>query len=216
LKSIPKTYSNRADFAGVMLDQYFKNAPNRTVNDIGAGFGHMKAKIESLNAIWQPFDYFKKMKTTIGWDLNNEAPTNVSKAGVVIFLEVLKHLNNPFLALQNISNHIEKKGVLIMTVPNPQSSKNTLNLFLKGTLYAFQKKHLKENHVFTPWEHIVCYFLEQNGFEILEYASVDTAYRKRKPTSIKDWIKLKLENFIEYKNPKAIGMSYGLVAKKKQ
>lgn len=210
-----ENYLNRSEFAYAMLDTYSATFPSTIISDIGAGFGHMKQKIEAVGGVWQPFDYVKKMETSIIWDLNNPAPTNVSKAGVVIFLEVLEHLNNPFLALQNISNHMEKNGVLIMTVPNPQSSKNTLNLFLKGTLYAFQEKHLKENHVFTPWEHIVQYFLEQNGFEVVKYASVDTTYRKRKSTSVKDWFKIKIENFIEYRNPKAIGMSYGLVAIKK-
>lgn len=210
-----ENYSNRGAFADAMLDKYFMSSPNNIISDIGAGFGHMKNKIEAVGCIWQPFDYYKKMDYSIVWDLNNPAPLNVSKAGIVIFLEVLEYLNNPFLAIQNITNHMEKKGVLIMTVPNPQSSKNTLNLFLKGTLYAFQEKHLQENHVFTPWEHIVTFFLEQNGFEVIEYAIVDTSYKYRKPTSIKDWVKLKIENFIEYRNPKAIGMSYGLVAIKK-
>ena len=215
MKEKIKTYINRGEFANEMLDKFYKNSPNHIISDIGAGFGHMKTKIDNLNAVWQPFDYFQKMDETIIWNLNNPHPTKSKKAGVVLFLEVLEHLDNPFLGIQNIAAHMEKEGYLILTVPNPQSSKNVLNLFLKGTLYAFQKKHIKENHVFTPWEHIVRSFLERNGFEILEYGTVDTAYKKRKTTSIKDWIKLKIENFIEYKNPKAVGMSYGLVAIKK-
>jgi len=215
LKEKIKTYINRGEFANEMLDKFYKNSPNHIISDIGAGFGHMKTKIDNLNAVWQPFDYFQKMDETIIWNLNNPHPTKSKKAGVVLFLEVLEHLDNPFLGIQNIAAHMEKEGYLILTVPNPQFSKNVLNLFLKGTLYAFQKKHIKENHVFTPWEHIVRSFLERNGFEILEYGTVDTAYRKRKTKSIKDWIKLKIENFIEYRNPKAVGMSYGLVAIKK-
>ncbi len=87
-------------------------------------------------------------------------------------------------------------------------------MFLRGSLYAFQEKHLIENHVFTPWKHIVEYFLLQSNFEILEYAIIDTHYKERKILSIKDWIKYKIESFIEYRNPLAKGMSYGIVAKK--
>ena len=197
-----------------MLDKYFAKSPNVIISDIGAGFGHMKDKIEGLGAKWQPFDYYKKMDCSIEWDLNNPAPENVEKAGIAIFLEVLEHLPNPLLSIQNIANHIEKDGYLILTTPNPQSSKNTVNLFLKGTLYAFQKKHLDEYHVFTPWEHIVIHFLESSGFEVLEYALVDTAYIKDRPINLKGWLKSKIERFIEKRNPKAKGMSYGLVAKK--
>ena len=211
-----KTYINRATFANLMLDKYYPNSPNLVVSDIGSGYGHMQAKIESLGAQWQPFDYYKKMDFSIEWNLNDPTPENSNKAGVAIFLEVLEHLPNPLLSLQNIADHIENEGILILTTPNPQCSKNMLNLFLKGTLYAFQKKHLQEYHVFTPWEHIVKHFLESVGFEVLEYAIVDTNYQKRKAKSIKDWFKLQIEKIIEKRNPLSIGMSYGIVAKKKR
>jgi len=215
LKTNIKSFPNRAEFAHAMIDKYNGQVPNNIVSDIGAGYGHMQQKVEAIGGIWQPFDYVKKMDYSIIWDLNNPAPVNFSKAGLVIFLEVLEHLANPLLGIQNIANHMEKEGVLILTTPNPQSSKNRLNLLLKGTLYAFQKKHLEEHHVFTPWEHVVRHFLESVGFEILEYAIVDTAYQNRKVTSIKDALKFYMEKLIEYRNHKAKGMSFGIVAIKK-
>lgn len=210
-----ETYRNRAIFANTMLDRYYSKSPNLVVSDIGAGFGHMKDKIEGLGRKWQPFDYVKKLDETIIWNLNDEAPSGVEKAGIVVFLEVLEHLDNPLLGLQNITKHLDKNGVIILTTPNPQSSKNILSLFLRGNLYAFQEKHLLENHVFTPWKHVVEHFLKICGYEILEYAIVDDEYIHQKPKSIKDWLKHKAERYIEYRNPLAKGMSYGLVAKKK-
>ena len=207
-------YKNRALFANAMLDKYFAGAPNTVISDIGAGFGHMKTKIESLHATWQPFDYIKKIDQTIIWNLNEEAPNGAKNAGLVVFLEVLEHLDNPLLGLQNISKHLDKNGVIILTTPNPQSSKNIVSLFLRGSLYAFQEKHLAENHVFTPWKHIVEHYLKMCGFDILEYAIVDTAYIYQKPTSFKDWVKQKIERYIEHRNPLAKGMSYGIVARK--
>ncbi|WP_298119915.1 methyltransferase domain-containing protein [Flavobacterium sp.] len=208
-------YKDRAIFANAMLDKYFQSAPNKVVSDIGAGFGHMQNKIESLGATWQPFDYVRKIEKSIMWDLNNPCPNEAQKAGTIIFLEVLEHLANPLLCLQNIANNLEKGGCIILTTPNPSSSKNTINLFLKGRLYAFQEKHLVEHHVFTPWEHIVKFFLEECGFEIIEYAIIDTQYKDQKKASMKEFIKSKIENYIESRNPKAKGMSYGLVARKK-
>lgn len=208
-------FSNRSVFANAMIDKYFNQTTNHFISDIGAGYGHMQQKIEAVGGIWQPFDYVKKMDFSIIWDLNNAAPENTAKAGLVIFLEVLEHLGNPLLGIQNIANHMEKGGILILTTPNPQLSKNRINLLLKGTLYAFQEKHLEEHHVFTPWEHVVRYFLESAGFEILEYAIVDTTYQHRKLTSFKDALKFYLEKIIELKNDKAKGMSYGIVAIKK-
>jgi 2-polyprenyl-3-methyl-5-hydroxy-6-metoxy-1,4-benzoquinol methylase len=209
-----ESYKNRGEFADKMLYKYFSISPNSIVSDIGVGFGHMKNSITSLGGIWQPFDYVKKIDETILWDLNENAPKNAKKAGTVVFLEVLEHLANPLLALENISDHTENGGYLIMTTPNPQCSKNSLNLILKGQMYVFQTKHLKEHHVFTPWEHIVQFFLENCGFEILEYAIIDTSYHNRRTTSLKGFIKRKIESLIEWKNPKAKGLSYGIVAKK--
>jgi len=206
------TFEDRGVFAQTMLNKYM--LPEfRVVSDIGAGYGFMQPHIETLGALWQPFDYIKKIEQTT-WDLNHTAPETSQPADVVIFLEVLEHLANPLLGLQNIANHLKKEGILILTTPNPQSSKNRINLLLKGTLYAFQEKHLNEHHVFTPWEHVVRFYLEQCGFEILEYAVVDVKYQKRRTTGVKEFLKLKLEKFIDARFPKAQGMSYGLVAKK--
>jgi 2-polyprenyl-3-methyl-5-hydroxy-6-metoxy-1,4-benzoquinol methylase len=215
MKENSKIYQDRAVFANAMLDKYFPTAPNKIVSDIGAGFGHMQDKVTALNATWQPFDYFKKMEETIIWDLNNSYPMETKKAGTILFLEVLEHLGNPQLGIQNIFNHLEKGGFLILTTPNPSSSQNTINLLLKGTLFSFQRKHLLEHHVFTPWEHIVTFFLENCGFEILEYAAVDVSNSKNRNSSLKDFFKRKMELFIEKRNPKAIGMSYGIVARRK-
>ena len=209
------TYFGRKVFASEMLDKYFSQVPNNVISDIGAGYGNMKGAIEELGAIWQPFDYYKKMDFSVIWDLNNPCPVGFKKPGVVLFLEVLEHLANPLLGIQHIAEHMEKDGILILTTPNPQSSKNRLNLLLKGSLYAFQEKHLLEHHVFTPWEHIVKFYLETSGFEILEYAIVDTAYMNQKPSSLKGYLKYYIERFIEYKCEKAQGMSYGIVARKK-
>lgn len=209
-----KEYIDREIFANTMLDKYYKKAPNEVVSDIGAGFGFMKSKIESLGKEWQPFDYYKKMEEITIWDLNRSEPPSVKKAGMVVFLEVLEHLSNPGLALKNIADHMAKGGYIILTTPNPRSSKSVINLFTKGTLYSFQEKHIKEHHVFTPWEHVVRFLLETAGFEILEYSIVDLNYQKRKPGNFKDRFKIMAERYIEKKHQKSKGLSYGLVAKK--
>ncbi|WP_457618008.1 methyltransferase domain-containing protein [Lutibacter sp.] len=214
MESKIKIYKTRGDYACEMLDKYYPISPNKIISDIGAGYGHMQTKVSELGAKWQPFDYVKKMEWSIIWDLNNPAPNTAENAGLAIFLEVLEHLPNPLLSLKNISSHIEKGGFIILTTPNPQSSKNIINLFLKGTLYAFQEKHLKEYHVFTPWEHIVKHFLKECGFEIIDYAIVDTTYCTRKISSFKDGVKYLFEKILERKNIKSKGMSYGIVVKK--
>lgn len=211
-----KIYKDRAVYASQMLDRYYPTAPNAVVSDVGAGFGHMQGKIESLGATWQPFDYFRKIEQSAIWDLNHPAPPESLKAGTVVLLEVLEHLANPLLSLQNLADHMEPGGILILTTPNPSSAQNTVHLFLKGRLYAFQEKHLAEHHVFTPWEHIVKFFLETCGFEVVDYSIVDVSNKSNRTSNLKDRLKRRMEAFIESRNPKAQGMSYGIVARKKK
>jgi SAM-dependent methyltransferase len=205
-----KVYPNRSNFANAMLDFYFKHTPNTNISDIGSGFGFMEEKIVAIGGRYQPFDYIKKIDKSIVWDLNDPCPVNI-KSGTAIFLEVLEHLSNPHLGLKNISNHLEKNGILIMSVPNPAWSKNRLNLLLKGTLFSFQPKHLAENHVFTPWRHIVEHLLKEVGFEILEYAIID---EPRIHGGLKLYFKNKIEMILEKRDINAKGMSYGIVARK--
>lgn len=130
-----------------------------------------------------------------------------------MFLEVLEHLPNTLLSIQHIAKHLQPGAILIMSVPNPSWSRNRLHLLTKGTLYAFQHKHLEEHHVFTPWKHIVEFFFEQSGFEILEYHAIQLY--DSSSVNIKTYLLQTLQRFIEKRDPMAIGLSYGLVLRKK-
>lgn len=163
---------NREQWAELKLSEVINKLPNNVVSDIGSGFGWFKAVAEKFNLIWQPFDYVKKIEESTIWDLNDPAPQNKQRPGFVVFIEVLEHLSNPELGIKNISDHIEKGGYMVITTPNPFSAESKLNLLLKNELFTFQPKHLVEHHVFVPLSHIVQFHLENNGFEVLEVATI--------------------------------------------
>lgn len=169
-----KNYKNldRGQWAELKLSEVAHLLPNKIVSDIGSGFGWFKPIVEKFNLEWQPFDYVKKIEESIIWDLNNSAPENSKKPGFVVFLEVLEHLSNPELGIKNISNHIEKGGYMVITTPNPYSAESKLALLLKNNLYTFQPKHLIEHHVYVPLPHVVQFHLENNGFEVIEIATI--------------------------------------------
>lgn len=169
-----KNYSNldRGNWAELKLSEVINKLPNKTVSDIGSGFGWFKPIVEKFNLKWQPFDYVKKIEEATIWDLNNPAPENTQKPGFIVFMEVLEHLSNPELGIRNISDHIEKGGYMVLTTPNPLSAESKLSLLFKNNLYAFQPKHLIEHHVYVPLPHVVRFHLENNSFEILEYATI--------------------------------------------
>ena len=163
---------NRGQWAELKLNELKLKLVNQYVSDIGSGFGWFKPVVKKFELQWQPFDYVRKIEEVTIWDLNNPAPHDVEKPGFVVFMEVLEHLSNPELAIRNISNHIAEGGFMVLTTPNPFSAKSKLSLLFKNNLYAFQPKHLVEHHVYVPLPHVVKFHLENNGFEILEEATI--------------------------------------------
>lgn len=206
-------HKNRENYALSMIQKYKNLVPSNVLSDIGAGWGWLEPHCISNNLVWQPFDNVRKISGSIMWDLNQSYPCEAKQAGMAVFLEVLEHLPNPLMAIQNISEHLLPGAIVIMSVPNPSWSRNRLHLLAKGTLYAFQKKHLIEHHVFTPWRHIVEFYFEQSGFEVIEYHAIQQVDTKSQ--GIKEFILRQIQYIIEKRDPKSIGLSYGLVLRKK-
>jgi hypothetical protein len=169
-----KNYKNldRGQWAELKLSEVVNKLPNKVVSDIGSGFGWFKPIANKFNLQWQPFDYVKKIEESTIWDLNDPAPIAIQNPGFIVFLEVLEHLSNPELGIRNISNHIESGGYMVLTTPNPFSAESKFTLLFKNNLYAFQPKHIIEHHVYVPLPHIVQFHLENNGFEVLETATL--------------------------------------------
>lgn len=165
---------DRGQWAELKLSEVVNKLPNKTISDIGAGFGWFQPIAKRFQLEWQPFDYFSKINESTIWDLNNPAPENAIHPGFVVFLEVLEHLSNPELGIRNIANHIVKGGYMVLSTPNPFSAASKFSMVFKNRLYAFQEKHIVEHHVYVPLPHIVQFHLENNGFEVIEMATIGT------------------------------------------
>lgn len=206
-------FQNRFKFAENMLQKYCTNLPiGAKILDIGSGYSPMRAFVIKSGFRWQPVDYVQKIPEAIIWDLNSAAPKEVEEVNMAIMLEVLEHLPNPRISLEHISEKIKAGGYLILSVPNPGWSKNRLCLLFKGYLYAFSERHLAEHHVFTTWQHIVEFYLQGIGFELIEKAEILGI--KKSYRNYKEVILSLLEKLIEVFDKESIGASYGLVVRK--
>ena len=209
---------SRFYFAYETTKSFFQNNSEiKNVFDIGSGSELMRDKIESLGLNYYSFDLFPPNETVRKWNIEEPFPYN-EKADIVIFLEVVEHLNNPLLSLQNISKLITKGGCLILSSPNPSWSGSRLSLLRNGYLDMFKVKDLEINHhVFTAWQHIVVYFLKECNFSQIK---INTLGKKTSVTAFPFWgIKMPFRLFyrgikilIEKKDSTAIGALYGIVA----
>jgi len=208
---------NRETWEIEKLNQIKDLLPNLIISDIGAGFGWFEKHAKDANLVWQPFDYYKKTEKSTIWNLNNSAPQNSKKPGLIIFLEVLEHLSNPELGIKNISNHIVKDGYILLTVPYIFSAESKVEFLLKNKLFAFQEKHLPEHHVYVPLPHVIKFHLENNGFELIEMASLGTFIFPKFRFSyffIKSFIHYLLVKFFIILKPDSEGNTLAIFAKK--
>lgn len=212
---------SRYEWANECLQELLINTPLRNVADIGAGEGVMRACVEAAGGQWQGFDLSPKLPTICQWDLDCPAPENCRTASIVLMLDVLEHLNNPWRGLGNLVSVLEPGGYLVLTMPNPLWSRSRTHLLARGSLTCFTQSDLDLNHhVFTPWPHIVERLLNDMNLQVERYVTLDGAtqlpgapYNLRYPSRYAYSL---LNIMIERWDPRARGMSYGILAKNRR
>lgn len=212
---------NRYQWAAQRLVELLPLSPSPIVNDIGAGAGDMHSLTQKAGGKWQGFDLFPKSPEIQQWNLDKPAPNECQSAGIILMLDVLEHLNNPWLGIQHLADTLLPGGFLILSVPNPRWSRSRFSALAQGYPACFTQADLDINHhVFTPWPHIVEKLLTDTGFRIESYVTLDgpTAlpgppYNLRYPLRYAFAL---LNQGIERYDPTACGMSYGIVAQKEK
>ncbi|MFI5158506.1 MAG: hypothetical protein ACHQF4_06545, partial [Sphingobacteriales bacterium] len=95
-----------------------------------------------------------------------------------------------------------------------------LNLLSTGVLTCFTQSDLDViHHVFTPSQHVIEKLLNDAGFEIQEYVTLEGKTKifdenLREGNILKKLIARGIKKLIERRDPASCGMSYGIVAKK--
>lgn len=208
-----------AKTANDLINQHYQKT--KVVHyDVGAGQNSLVKQLSNKTTQGYSFDLYPFDKSIEQWDIEKNFPFNYPAADIVTFLEIVEHLNNPWMCMKNISAAMAPGGFLILTTPNPGWSTSRISLLLKGVLTCFTQSDLDLNHhVFIAWPHILKKLLSDNDFEIVEYVTLDG------PTKLfSKGIKLSsvllqlpariIKKIIEKKDPTSIGMSYGVVARK--
>lgn len=220
---IPVENSNldRYSWAGEKLKKLLQGRKDRNaVYDIGSRDGILKKYVQDLDIDYKGFDLLPLEGSIREWNIEQPFPYADPKADVIVFLEVIEHLNNPWLSFANLGNVIKEDGYILLSTPNPAWSKSRLDFLMRGFLSCFTQSDLDDNHhVFTPWPHIVEKLLADNGFKIVEYYTLDGKTRLFS-SPILSWkfpfiiINRLIKQIIERRDPAACGMSYALVAQK--
>jgi hypothetical protein len=211
---------SRYEWAEQCLHQLLPVAPSQVVSDVGAGDGIMQVVIEAAGGQWQGFDLSPKSPEIHLWDLDKPASKECQPAGAILLLDVLEHLNNPWLGMQHLAEALLPGGFLILSVPNPRWSRSRYLALSSGNLACFTESDLRLNHhVFTPWPHIVEQLLHDAGFQIEKYVTLDgSTHWPKSPYNFRYPLRCAfalLNMALEKRDSTACGMSYGIIAQKK-
>jgi len=210
---------SRYEWAPEQFRKLLSISPNKIVADIGAGDGRMCGPVVQAGGDWFGFDLVPASGNIQAWNIEKPASAGAPRASVVLMLDVLEHLRNPWMALQNVSDLLMPGGHLILTTPNPRWSRSRMWALSYGNAICFQQSDLDLNHhVFTPWPHIVERLLLDCGLTVTVFETLDgkTPWPKG-PVNLHYPARFGLAcvcKWIESRDATACGMSYGLIARK--
>lgn len=191
----------------------------RDVFDIGSGNEILAESIKRTGLDYKSFDIAPATETVRQWNIEEPFPYS-DRADVVVLLEVVDHLNNPWLGLRNVAEVLRPGGHLILSTPNPSWSGSRLTLLGRGVLAMFTDDDLVINHhVFTPWRHVIHRLLADSSFSSITFTQLG---KKTNLFATPFWgIKLPLriafrlvKIFLETRDPEAVGALYGVIAQK--
>ncbi|MGZ3757428.1 MAG: class I SAM-dependent methyltransferase [Mucilaginibacter sp.] len=189
--------------------------------DVGARDNILKKYITSTAVNYRAFDLEPLDASAEEWNIEQPFPYKHTAPEIVTMLEIVEHLNNPWLCLKNIAQTMKPGGYLILTTPNPAWSSSRLELLKSGYLSCFRKSDLDLNHhIFTPWPHIINKLLTDSGFEIIEYSTIDGQTKLFDKNLMGLALPFRLisravKKIIELRDRTSCGMSYGIIAKRK-
>jgi hypothetical protein len=210
---------SRYEWAPAQARMLLPQSTNKIVADIGAGDARLRTTITDAGGEWWGYDLKPATDIVRKWDIEQPADPTFLKPAVVLMLDVLEHLCNPWYALKNISDHLLAGGHLIMTTPNPLWSRSRMSALANGTPACFTQSDLDLNHhVFTPWPHIVERLLADCGLTAIRYDTLDgQTHWPCGPITFRYPLRVGfafVNKWIESHDRSACGMSYGIVARK--
>ena len=137
-----------------ILSPYLKEGMHAL--DFGCGQGAFSQRLVDRGIIVDGVDINieqikAQVRNKISIDLNKEISPDMfsGKYDIIIALEILEHLQNPWKYLSDCLTLLKDDGILLLSTPNISNFVSRLRFLMRGSLTAFEKQDLKHGHI-TP------------------------------------------------------------------
>ena len=108
---------------------------------------------------------------------------------LIVCSDVIEHLHNPNLLMQEINKLLKLGGTLLLTTPNVQNAQSRINHLLFGCPTSFISHDGKPYPHITPvYKHILQHYSKKNGLEIVTRKGVCNFYQNFKKGTLKRMI----------------------------
>jgi len=137
-----------------ILEPYLKKEMH--VIDFGCGQGAFSQRLVDAGMIVDACDInTEQIKANVNkkitLDLNKDIDLNLfpEKYDVLIAMEILEHLHNPWKYLGDCLRLLKDDGIILLSTPNISNFVSRLRFLMRGSLIAFEKADLVHGHI-TP------------------------------------------------------------------
>lgn len=77
----------------------------------------------------------------------------IRKYDVVVAVEILEHLHNPWKYLNDCASLLNDDGIIVLSTPNISAFPSRLRFMMRGTMIAYEKTDLVHGHI-TPLSYV--------------------------------------------------------------
>ena len=172
-------YENKVSkYSNINIEIFNKIPSNSLVLDVGCGSGSLGKKLISekhckvygIDISHKAIDYAKRnIDVAKQVNIEYEMPIFDKKFDVIIFGDILEHLQWPDLILERYKKFLKREGIIILSLPNVANIRIRFNLLLGKWDYT-ETGILDNTHLRFYTKKTIEEMISRNNFKILSYS----------------------------------------------